>query len=202
MNVSKLNSTIQNMDIYLLDQVLKGRFTPGSKVLDAGFGSGRNIFWFLDNGFEVHGIDQKKDAVVRIHDRISKLGKNPDHFIVGLVEDLPYTNNEFDIIICNAVLHFANDQEHFYQMFDELIRVLKPGGTLFIRMASNIGIEDKLKDGKNGVHLLPDGTHRFLLTREIMSGLLNNHHLELLESLKTVNVDDLRCMSTLVMTKR
>ncbi len=201
MDVSTLNNEFQGMDLSLLDQVLKGRFTPGSIVLDAGFGAGRNSFWFLNNGFEVYGIDQKEKAVNLVHDKLAQQGKDCENFILGNLEELPYKNNHFDIVICNAVLHFAQSPQHFHEMFAQLIRVLKPEGILFIRMTSDIGIADQLDTGNNGVHLLPDGSQRFLLTRDLLSSLVRTHQLKFVEKLKTVNVNDIRCMSTLVLTK-
>lgn len=48
------------IDIYLFDQILKNRFAPNSKILDAGCSGGRNMVWFLRNDFEVFGIDQNE----------------------------------------------------------------------------------------------------------------------------------------------
>jgi len=189
------------MDLSLLDKVLKGRFVPGSKVLDVGFGSGRNSFWFLNNGFDVFGIEPNEKAFEALHHRLIQEDKKPENFILGNLEELPYQNNGFDLVICNAVLHFAKNEKHFIEMFAELVRVLSPTGILFIRMTSDIGIQDKIKEGENGVYLLPDGSHRFLLTRKMLSDLMEIHSLKFIEPLKTVNVNDVRCMSTLVLTK-
>ena len=200
MNVTKLNEEFQGMDLSLLDQVLKGRFQPGSTVLDAGFGGGRNSFWFLKNGFEVYGVDQNEVAVGQFQNFAVKNGTDPDRFNVSKLAELTYETNRFDIIICNAVLHFAENYDHFEKMFGQLIRVLKPSGILFIRMTSDIGISSQLSNGNKGVYLLPDGSHRFLLTRDMLKNLVKKYNLEFVERLKTVNVDDIRCMSTLVLT--
>lgn len=188
------------MDLSLLDQVLKGRFIPGSKVLDVGFGSGRNSFWFLNNGFNVHGIEQSKESLVRFHKSLILLEKDPGNFIYGNLEELPYKNGEFDLVICNAVLHFSKSEEHFQSLFSELVRMLNSNGILFIRMTSDIGIADKITNGKNRVFLLPDNSHRFLLTRELLLEVMDTHSLKFVEPLKTVNVNDVRCMTTLVLT--
>jgi tellurite methyltransferase len=201
MNPSTLNKEFRGMDMSLLDQLLKGRFTEGSKVLDAGFGGGRNLYWFVNNGFDVYGIDQKEKAVDLVRNTIAQLGRDPSRFIVGQLENLPYENDDFNIVICNAVLHFSESPEHFLQQFGELVRVLKSGGILFIRMTSDIGIKDKLDAGNNGVYLLPDGGKRFLLTRELLADAMQQHQLKFVEQLKTVNVNDIRCMSTLVLSK-
>ncbi len=201
MNSEALNHEFKGMDLSLLDQVLKGRFTPGSKLLDAGFGGGRNSYWFLNNGFEVHGIDAKAKAVQLVHQTLQGMGKATGNFVLGELEQLPYANATFNGIICNAVLHFAQSEPHFFNLFAELVRVLAPGGILFIRMTSNIGIEHLLGESNNGVYRLPDGSDRFLLTREMLNTVVAQHQLQFVEQLKTVNVNDVRCMSTLVLTK-
>ena len=201
MNSIDLNTELQGMDLSLFDQLLKGRFIPGSNVLDAGFGGGRNSYWFINNGFDVFGVDQKEEAATSMQQKLAQQQINGDQFIVGDLNNLPYATNAFDIIICNAVLHFATSNEHFHQMFAELVRVLSATGILFIRMTSNIGIADKLDLGNKGVFLLPDGSHRFLLTQKILRGLLQTHQLQFVDPLKTVNVNDIRCMSTLILTK-
>jgi ubiquinone/menaquinone biosynthesis C-methylase UbiE len=86
-------------------------------------------------------------------------------------------------------------------MLAEMVRVLKPGGSLFIRMTSDIGIEDKVKPSGNGVYIIPDGSKRFLLTRTLLADIPNKVPLSFIEPFKTVNVDDIRCMSTLVLQK-
>ncbi len=115
------------------------------------------------------------------------------------LDSLPYNKNTYDYIICNAVLHFAETEEHFKNMMNELQRVLKPNGTLFIRMASILGIK-KLVKKKNNQYLLPDGTYRFLLTNDLICFIESKFSFK--EALKTVNVNNLRCMSTLVLKKK
>jgi len=54
------------IDIYLFDQLLKGRIVPGMKVLDAGCGAGRNLVYLLRSGFEVCGVDESSDAIAHV----------------------------------------------------------------------------------------------------------------------------------------
>ena len=51
------------IDIYLFDQILRGRIGRGMRVLDAGCGSGRNLVYFLREGYEVFGVDADPQAV-------------------------------------------------------------------------------------------------------------------------------------------
>lgn len=196
MSVNKIKEEIGGIDIYLLDQILKERYLANQLILDAGCGSGRNLKWFYNNSYKIFGIDssiEKIDAVKK------KYYSQKEHFSVGLVEKLKFEDDSFHHIICNAVLHFAKDENHFKIIFSELIRVLKPNGTLFIRMTSDIGIRKHIKHIANGVYKLPDGTERFLLTNALLQNIMNTHQLTFLEPLKTVNVDDKRCMTTLML---
>jgi len=86
-------------------------------------------------------------------------------------------------------------------MFAELVRVVKAKGSLFIRMTSNIGIENNIIEISEGVYTIPDGSTRFLLTKELLKKMIKKHNLTFIEPLKTVNVNDVRCMSTLVLQK-
>lgn len=124
-----------------------------------------------------------------------------ERFRVAGVDEIPFDNAQFDHVISSAVLHFARDTRHFHRMLEEMVRVLKPGGSLFIRMTSDIGIEDKVRLVGDGVYGIPDGSRRFLLTRTLLAECMSKNGLSFLEPFKTVNVSDVRVMCTLVATK-
>jgi tellurite methyltransferase len=118
------------------------------------------------------------------------------------IENLPFKDEYFNHVICNAVLHFAENTKHFLTIFSEIIRVLKVKGSIFIRTTSTFGIEDKIKFLSGGVYVLPDTSHRFLFTKAILKEIMTTHQLTFLEPLRTVNVNDIRCMTTLVLQKQ
>ncbi|MFK5982423.1 MAG: class I SAM-dependent methyltransferase [Flavobacteriaceae bacterium] len=198
MKNNNINNLIGHTDIYLLDQILKERYLPTETILDAGCGSGRNLHWFYNNDFNIYGIDQNEAQIENLK---LKYSKQKDHFSVSSIKSMNFEDEFFNHIICNAVLHFAKNKVHFKMMFSELLRVLKPEGSLFIRVASNIGIEDKIIPISEGVFKLPDGTTRFLLTKALFSEIKKEHQFKMLEIFKTVNVNDLRSMTTLVIQK-
>lgn len=201
MQYRELNRLLGNLDIYLLDAILKGHFEPEMKILDAGCGEGRNLFYFIRNGFSVSGIDSNASAIQMLQFTARSLNAafNPSDFVTGKLEELPWQKDAFDSIICSAVLHFAESQQHFFQMTDELIRVLKPGGILFIRMASDLAFDVKPEKADEFRYHLPDGSIRFLLTKNLLAELFKRYPLHFIEPLKTVNVADQRCMSTLLL---
>ena len=194
-----LSHLLGNTDIYLLDQILKNRYSPPQTMLDAGAGAGRNLHWFAQQGFAVYGTDRDPAAAEAL--RKNYPGVPADRFQTAPVESMPFPDAFFEHIICCAVLHFAENEAHFGLMFAELVRVLKPGGSLFIRVATDVGLAEKMLPLGNGRFRMPDGTDRFLLTRPALESLLRQHELLVLEPFKTVLVDDLRSMAVLVLGK-
>lgn len=196
--INTVQSLLGQTDIYLIDQIMKGRYTAADIILDAGCGGGRNMFWFLHSGFNIIGIDTNKVAIEALQEKFRELSSR---FAVAAVEDSGFADNHFNHIICSAVLHFAKNTAHFKLMLKEMVRILKPGGTLFIRMTSDIGIENKVRLIADGVYLIPDGSTRFLLTRQLLTDCLLEYNLCFAEPIKTTNVADERCMSTLILQK-
>ncbi|MFT6922346.1 MAG: tellurite methyltransferase [Crocinitomicaceae bacterium] len=192
----KVLQEIEGMDIYLLDQIMKGIFTENHRILDAGCGTGRNLKFFLKNQFNYVGIDPKEEVISELK---LILPENKDQFVNSTIEDFQDPDG-YGAIICNAVLHFAKDHDHFDQMFGKLIDLLNPGGILFIRMTSDIGMDFKEKTS-TGVYQLPDLSQRYLISETKIKDLINSYPIELKEPIKTVNVNNLRWMTTLVITK-
>ncbi len=186
-------------DIYLIDQIMKDRYKLTDTILDAGCGDGRNMHWFLQNNIAIFGIDKNHLAISQLQE---KYNNHPEEtFVVSDLEFIPFPDSCFNHIICSAVLHFANSTSQFHHIIKEIVRILKPGGSLFIRMTSDIGIEANIKLIGEGIFFIPDGTKRFLLTRPLLEELMQLNNLHLIEPLKTVNVNDERCMSTLLLQK-
>lgn len=204
MSPQELNHALGNIDLYLLDALLKGYIPAGSKVLDAGCGEGRNLHWFLRNGYPAWGIDENAAAIrmLRFVANSAQKGYPQDRFTTGQLEALPYASNEFDAVICSAVLHFAESEKHFKQMWAELWRVLKPGGFLFVRTATPHGLGLDTKQAKaDAPVLLPDGSLRFLLSDALLQELLDQYPMDWLEPQKAVLVIDQRSMGVLMLSK-
>ena len=198
-----IRETFGDIDIYLFDQMQKGRFTPDMKIFDAGCGGGRNIYWFLQNGFDVSAIDVDEDVVSRVQKLAARFAPQlpAENFQAATLGSIPFPDGAFDWVICNAVLHFAEDREEFDGWIVELWRVLKPGGTFFARLASSIGIKDLLIPTENGRYLMPDGTERFIVDEQTLKDATSNIGGRFLEPIKTTNVENLRCMTTWVLAK-
>jgi ubiquinone/menaquinone biosynthesis C-methylase UbiE len=190
---------MKGTDIYLIDQILKGRYDQIGRILDAGCGKGRNMLWFAQNDFEIYGSDLDNESLILAEEYT---GLSSEQFKWAPIENMPYENAYFDHLICNAVLHFARSEAHFMEMVKDLFRVLKPGGSLFIRMTSNLGLPDNYQPLGNGRYYLKDESERFLLTAKLLEKMKSTFPFEYLEPVKSVLVEDLRSMTTLVLEKK
>jgi SAM-dependent methyltransferase len=191
------------IDIYLFDQLLKGRFTPQMRVLDAGCGGGRNLIYFLRSGYNVCGIDLSREAIAHVRALASALAPHlpADNFRVEAIEAMSFGDEGFDLVISSAVLHFARDEEHWQSMVREMWRVLKPGGVFFARLASSVGMEEQIRQLEGRRYHLPDGSERFLVDERMLLAATDSLGGELIEPLKTVVVRNLRAMSTWCLRK-
>lgn len=198
MPISKLREQFGEIDIYLFDQLLRGRIAPGMRVFDAGCGSGRNLIYFLREGYEVFGVDSDPRAVEDAR-RLSP--RTADHFRAEAIEVASFPIAFADVVLSSAVLHFARDDDHFQTMLRGTWRVLKPGGLLFCRLASSIGIEHQIRPIMGRRFLLPDGSERYLVDEPLLTKLTNELGGKLDDPLKTTVVQNQRSMTTWVVRK-
>jgi tellurite methyltransferase len=192
-----LRARFGEIDIYLFDQLLRGRFDRRSRVLDAGCGGGRNIVYLLRRGYTCFGIDRDAAAIAEMRALAAQLAPAlpPAHFQVGEIDRLPWPDASMDAVVCSAVLHFAADQAHADRMVAEMWRVLAPDGLLFARLASNIGLEDRIGAAGRRVRL-PDGSDRFIVDERILMAWTARLGGQLLDPIKTTVVQRQRCMTT------
>jgi SAM-dependent methyltransferase len=199
---AELRSAFGEIDIYLFDQLLRGRFDHRRRVLDAGCGSGRNVAFFLRHGFDLRAIDADAGAVQAVRQLAATLNPAlpPDNIRQGSIDALPWTDGSTDAVISSAVLHFARDEREFGAMLREMWRVLAQGGLLFARLASSIGLERDLPSTVGRVRL-PDGSERFVVDERTLLDWTARLGGRLADPLKTTNVQNLRCMTTWVLEK-
>lgn len=190
------------IDIYVFDQILRGNLAGGMRVLDAGCGYGRNLVWLLRAGCEVFALDAEAEGVEHVRRMAAALGTGlpAENFRVGLIERMPFADALADAVICNSVLHFARTEEQFRAMLGELLRVLRPGGMLFCRLGSRIGMDFERLPG--GLFRVGDGSEWFLVDEEMLLDLTEEMGCVLVDPLKTTVVQDYRCMTTWVVRKR
>ena len=199
---SSLQDQFGQIDIYVFDQILRGNIEPGMTVLDAGCGYGRNLVHLLRSGCRVFALDQDPQAGDHVRQLSESLqtGLPAENFQAGSIENMPFPGAIADVVLCNAVLHFARDDRHFRAMLAELWRALKPGGMLFCRLGSRIGMDFQLLRGN--IFLIPDGSEWFLVDEPMLLSLTKELNAVQVDPLKTTIVQDYRCMTTWVLRKR
>jgi tellurite methyltransferase len=187
------------IDIYLFDQLLRGRITPGMRILDAGCGYGRNLVYLLRKGYEVFGADADAGAIAGVRELATALPA--DHFRREEIESMTFPEAFADVVISCAVLHFAVDDAHFVRMLEGSWKALKPGGLFFCRLASSIGIEEQIRPTGENRFLLPDGSERYLVDEAKLLWLTQQLGGQLLDPIKTTVVQGMRSMTTWVIRK-
>ena len=201
--MSELQDQFGGIDIYLFDQLLRGRLVPGMRVLDAGCGSGRNLLYLLRSGYEVFGIDSDPQSIRTVQGLAERLapGLPPGNFRVETLEQISFPEGFADVVLSSAVLHFARDDAQFDAMLRSTWKVLRPGGLLFCRLASSIGMEQQVTPIAGRRHRLPDGTERYLVDEAFLMKLTGELGAKLMDPLKTTVVQGQRCMTTWVVRK-
>lgn len=198
-----LQEQFGNIDIYLFDQLLRGRIAPGMRVLDAGCGAGRNLVYLLREGYEVFAGDSNPEAVEGVRRLAAYLAPTlpAGNFRTEPIEAMSFPDACADVVISSAVLHFAASDEHFRAMLRGTWRTLKPGGLLFCRLASSIGMEDRVQQLSGCRYRLPDGSERYLVDEALLEALTTELGGTLADPLKTTIVQNQRCMTTWVVRR-
>ena len=215
--------TFGEIDIYVFDQLLKGRFDSARRVLDAGCGEGRNLAYLLRQGRECFGIDRVPQAIDEIRALAAEIAPAlpASNFVLGEIDALPWADGSMDAVICSAVLHFSRDEAHFDRMLDELWRVLTPGGVFFARLASiyltagtpaprlaphlagapepRSGSSHPMTAGTRARN--PDGSERFVVDEAMLMARTARLGGALLDPIKTTVVQQQRAMTTWVLRK-
>jgi tellurite methyltransferase len=198
-----LKTQFGQIDIYLFDQLLRGRIGPGMRVLEVGCGSGRNLAYLLHAGYDAAAVDSDLQSVTQVRRLAADLAPAlpEDNFRMESVEAMSFPDSFADVVISIAVLHFANGDAQFNAMLAGLWRVLRPGGLFFCRLASSIGMAERMIPRGGRRFLLPDGSERYLVDEALLLDLTHRLGAELIDPLKTTIVQDQRCMTTWVLRK-
>ena len=190
------------IDIYVFDQILRGNIAAGMTVLDAGCGYGRNLVHLLREGCKVFALDADPQGVDHVRQLSASLstGLPAENFQVGQIEAMPFADGIADVVLCYSVLHFSRDEDHFRAQVSELWRVLRPGGMLFCRLGSRIGMD--FEPVRANIFRVGDGSEWFLVDEDMLLELIEELNAVLVDPLKTTIVQDYRCMTTVVLRKR
>ena len=107
---------------------------PGGRVLDYGCGSGNNSVFFMEQGYEVHGVDVADESLALVKLNLEKGHLDPsiiDRFSIIPRDNvtLPFEDEFFDVVVSNQVLYYLPSEEHIKRVCQELSRCLRPGGS-------------------------------------------------------------------------
>jgi SAM-dependent methyltransferase len=100
---------------------------PGRRVLDLGFGDGRNMPLLCDLGMEVHGVEIAEEICQRAVERLAALGYAVEAR-VGRNHQLPYADAHFDHILACHACYYVDHGTTFSDNVKEIARVLRRGG--------------------------------------------------------------------------
>ena len=201
--MTDLQAQFGQIDIYLFDQLLRGRLPGGARICDAGCGSGRNLVYFLRAGYDVRAVDADPSAIDTVRSMAAALAPDlpGNNFRAEPVETMSFPDGCVDFVVSSAVLHFARNDAHFEAMLLECWRLLDGNGVFFCRLASSIGIESRVRAVGSGRFVLPDGSERYLVTEAHLMDLTAQIGGKLLDPLKTTIVQNQRSMTTWVVRK-
>ena len=201
--MADLRQQFGDIDIYLFDQLLRGRIRPGMRVLDAGCGGGRNLVLLLREGYEVFAADADPQAIDAARRLAAALAPHlpAENFRCEPLQRMTFPEDFAEVVISSAVLHFAADDGEFAAMLAGTWRAVARGGMLFCRLASSIGIEDRVGPGR-GRRRLPDGSERYLVDEDFLVTSTAQLGGDLMDPLKTTVVQNQRAMTTWVLRKR
>jgi tellurite methyltransferase len=199
-----LTEQFGQIDIYLFDQLLRGRIAPGMTVFDAGCGAGRNLVYLMREGYDVYGADANPAAIAAVQQLAAALAPRlpATNFRAEPLDRLSFPEAFADVVLSSAVLHFAENDADFEAMLQGTWRMLKPGGLFFCRLASLTGIGPDARPLGHGRYLLPDGSERYLIDDDRLLALTARLNGTLLDPIKTTVVHAQRAMTTWVARKR
>ncbi len=104
---------------------------PQGKLVDIGCGSGQLAILISQKypGLEVKGLDVNLDMIETAVKNRERASAGNITFVLGDVQNLPFENEYFDVVVSSLSLHHW---ENAGKAFDEIQRVLKPGGSLLL----------------------------------------------------------------------
>lgn len=155
-------SAANNLAVYAVEFVVRaflGTYSPiprpekcytGKRILDLGYGDGRNMPLLMNLGFEISGVEISEEINEHVRERLMGLGITAD-LRVGSNACIPFPDAHFDYVLACHSCYYVEPDSRFSDNLREIVRILKPGGFL---IASLPMTDTYILHGSNR---LPDG---------------------------------------------
>ncbi len=112
-------------------------------VLDVGCGAGGLVAYLLESGLSANGIDISEATVKAARDFLESRGHSRDSIQIGHTEDLVAAGHYADTVVSMDCLEHVDDDQ---SLFDELVALTRPGGTLIITVPALMGLYGERDD--------------------------------------------------------
>ncbi|MFP4645960.1 MAG: class I SAM-dependent methyltransferase [Candidatus Woesearchaeota archaeon] len=143
-------------------------------LLDLGCGDGRDSLFFASEGLTVTSVDYSENGIKKLNELSKEKGLkiNP---IQTDMRKIDFPDNSFDVIYAHLSLHYFDDEETT-MLFENLFRILKQDGLIFIKCKS---VEDPLygQGEKVGEHMYKKGHLRHFFSEEYMKEKLRDFNI-------------------------
>jgi SAM-dependent methyltransferase len=113
-------------------------FPVGTRILDLGCGAGVLSAHLLDRGYSVTCVDASQDMLDLAGQRLQSYSPDRYRLLQANIMNLPFERGEFDVVVCLGVFGYFDDVD---RAFNEVRRVLKPGGTFFMSIRNRYNLQ-------------------------------------------------------------
>lgn len=101
----------------------------GGKILDLGFGDGRNFSLLNNCGLKIYGLETTKETCELVEGKFENFDFKPQ-LVVGSNSEIPFENNSFDYCLASSSCYYVDGSNSFEDNIREISRVIKKGGWL------------------------------------------------------------------------
>ena len=127
-----IDETVANLSMGCGNPFAMADLAPGEVVLDLGSGGGLDVILSarrVGPSGMAYGLDFLDEMIDLSHRNATEAGVDNVIFLKGMIEDIPLPDDSIDVVISNCVINLAPDKQ---PVFDEIARVLRPGGRLAV----------------------------------------------------------------------